>query len=36
MGHEFVELKNTGGAVEAYRKAVGGYFGRSGGSFVFI
>jgi hypothetical protein len=24
MGHEYVEMKNTGGAVEAYRKAVGG------------
>lgn len=24
MGHEFVELKNPGAAVESYRQAVGG------------
>lgn len=25
MGHEFVELKNSHAAIEAYRKAVGGF-----------
>lgn len=24
MGHEFVELKNSHAAIEAYRKAIGG------------
>jgi len=25
MGHEFVELKNSHAAIEAYRKAIGQY-----------
>ena len=26
MGHEYVEMKNSHAAIEAYRKAVGAYY----------